>query len=194
MPEKVLLVCTSTVANLKKAQEVLRSQPIFDQPEFHFLCSPSDLPYLRGISSARQVWVFPHRRDLWSGLKLWLGILKQRYDSVVVLWCLDRGRLRQKLFALACGTYRVLIFNEHLDCSYLNPSFLRTFLAARARDGHWSGGLVGRVLLAPMVGGSRALLRVFLFPVRLVALIGALSVLYVGRRSSRSRSEPPQGF
>ena len=193
MPEKVLLVCTSTVANLQKAQEVLHTQPIFDQPELHFLCSPADLPHLREMTASRQVWVFPHRRDLRNGLKLWLGILEQHYDAVVVLWCLDRGRLRQKLFALACGTYRILVFNEHLDCSYLNPSFLKIFLAARVRDGHWSGGLVGRGLMASAAGGLKFLLRMLLFPIRLIALIGAVLALYVRKRPSGRRAEPPQG-
>ncbi len=189
MPEKVLLVCTSTAPNLKKAHEILCRQPIFDRPEFHFLCSPADLPSLRGISSAGRVWVFPHRRDPWNALKLWRRILKQRYHAVVVLWCLDRGRLRQKVFALACGTCRILVFNENLDCSYLNPSFLRIFLAARARDGHLSPGPAGRMLLAAAGRGWRFLLRMVLFPIRLAALIGAVSALYVGKRSSRRRKD-----
>ena len=117
MPDKVLLVCSSTAANIQKAREILRRRTSFDRPEFHLLCSPSDLPYLQKEPPARRVWVFPHRRDLGNGFRLWLRLLRQRYRAVAVLWCGDRARLRPKLFALACGGRRILVFDEHLECS-----------------------------------------------------------------------------
>ena len=76
MPDKVLLVCSSTAANIQKAREILRRRSSFDRPEFHLLCSPSDLPYLQKAPPARRVWVFPHRRDLGNGFRLWLRILR----------------------------------------------------------------------------------------------------------------------
>jgi len=187
MAEKVLLVCSSTGANLLKVAEILSTRPIFHHPELHILCSLPDLPDVKAIQSARQIWVFPHRRDLRTGFDFWLRILKQRYDVVVVLWCLDQTRLRQKLFALTCGTTRILVFNENLDCAYLSFSFLSRFLAARFRDGHVIGGLVGRSLWSTVERGTRTFLRILLFPIRLIILVGAVLLLYRGRNSSRER-------
>ena len=162
MPDKVLLVCSSTAANIQKAREILRRRTSFDRPEFHLLCSPSDLPYLQKAPPARRVWVFPHRRDLGNGFRLWLRILRQRYRAVAVLWCGDRARLRPKLFALACGGRRILVFDEHLECSPLSATLLGRLLAARARRRRWNAGpvgrmlAVGRMLLSPGGGGRVA--------------------------------------
>ena len=62
MPDKVLLVCSSTADNIRKAREILCGRTPSDRPELHLLCSPSDLPYLRKEPPAGQIWVFPHRQ------------------------------------------------------------------------------------------------------------------------------------
>jgi hypothetical protein len=191
MPDKVLLVCSSTAANIQKAREILRRRTSFDRPEFHLLCSPSDLPYLQKEPPARRVWVFPHRRDLGNGFRLWLRLLRQRYRAVAVLWCGDRPRLRPKLFALACGGRRILVFDERLECSRLNASLLGRLLAARARRRRWNAGpvgrmlAVGRMLLSPLAAAAGLLARWLLIPVRFLLLVGAVLALYAGRRSSR---------
>ena len=191
MPDKVLLVCSSTAANIQKAREILWRRTSFDRPEFHLLCSPSDLPYLQKAPPARRVWVFPHRRDLGNGFRLWLRILRQRYRAVAVLWCGDRARQRPKLFALACGGRRILVFDERLECSRLNASLLGRLLAARARRRRWNAGPVGRmlavtrVLLSPLAAAVGLLARWLLIPVRFLLLVGAVLALYAGRRSSR---------
>ena len=186
MPDKVLLVCSSTAANIQKAREILRLRSSFDRPEFHLLCSPSDLPYLQKAPPARRVWVFPHRRDLGNGFRLWLRILRQRYRAVAVLWCGDRARQRPKLFALACGGRRILVFDEHLECSPLSATLLGRLLAARARRRRWNAGPPGRVLA---VAGLLA--RWLLIPVRFLLLVAAVLALYAGRRSSLEGPEPP---
>ena len=191
MPDKVLLVCSSTAANIQKAREILRRRTSFDRPEFHLLCSPSDLPYLQKAPPARRVWVFPHRRDLGKGFRLWLRILRQRYRAVAVLCCGDRARLRPKLFALACGGRRILVFDERLECSRLNASLLGRLLAARARRRRWNAGPVGwmpavaRMLLSPLAAVAGFLARWLLVPVRFLLLVAAVLALYAGRRSSR---------
>ena len=190
MPDKVLLVCSSTAANIQKAREILRRRSSFDRPEFHLLCSPSDLPYLQKAPPARRVWVFPHRRDLGNGFRLWLRILRQRYRAVAVLWCGDRARLRPKLFALACGGRRILVFDEHLECSRLNASLLGRLLAARARRRRWNAGPVGRMLLSPLAAAG-FLARWLLVPVRFLLLVGAVLALYAGRRKPGEGPEPP---
>ena len=197
MPDKVLLVCSSTAANIQKAREILRRRSSFDRPEFHLLCSPSDLPYLQKTPPARRVWVFPHRRDLGNGFRLWLRILRQRYRAVAVLWCGDRPRLRPKLFALACGGRRILVFDERLECSRLNASLLGRLLAARARRRRWNAGpvgrmlAVGRMLLSPLAAVAGLLARWLLVPVRFLLLVGAVLALYAGRRKPGEGPEPP---
>ena len=199
MPDKVLLVCSSTAANIQKAREILRRRTSFDRPEFHLLCSPSDLPYLQKAPAARRVWVFPHRRDLGNGFRLWLRILRQRYRAVAVLWCGDRGRQRPKLFALACGGRRILVFDERLQCSPLSATLLGRLLAARARRHRWNAGPVGRVLavarvlLWPLAAGAGLLARWLLIPVRFLLLVGAVLALYAGRRKPGEGPEPPGG-
>ena len=191
MPDKVLLVCSSTAANIQKAREILRRRTSFDRPEFHLLCSPSDLPYLQKAPAARRVWVFPHRRDLGKGFRLWLRLLRQRYRAVAVLWCGDRARQRPKLFALACGGRRILVFDERLQCSPLSATLLGRLLAARARRHRWNAGPLGRVLavarvlLWPLAAGAGLLARWLLIPVRFLLLVAAVLALYAGRRSSR---------
>ena len=197
MPDKVLLVCSSTAANIQKAREILRRRSSFDRPEFHLLCSPSDLPYLQKAPPARRVWVFPHRRDLGNGFRLWLRILRQRYRAVAVLWCGDRARLRPKLFALACGGRRILVFDERLECSPLSATLLGRLLAARARRRRWNAGPVGRVLavgrmlLSPLAAVAGLLARWLLIPVRFLLLVGAVLALYAGRRKPGEGPEPP---
>ena len=197
MPDKVLLVCSSTAANIQKAREILRRRTSFDRPEFHLLCSPSDLPYLQKAPPARRVWVFPHRRDLGNGFRLWLRILRQRYRAVAVLWCGDRARLRPKLFALACGGRRILVFDERLECSPLSATLLGRLLAARARRRRWNAGPVGRmlavtrVLLSPLAAAAGLLARWLLIPVRFLLLVGAVLALYAGRRKPGEGPEPP---
>jgi hypothetical protein len=133
MPDKVLLVCSSSTANIRTAREFLCGRTSPDRPELHLLCSPSDLPYLHAEPSAGHIWVFPHRRDLAGGFRLWLGVRRQRYREVAVLWCGEAARLRPKLFALVCGGRRVLVFDERLECAPLGLSLLGRLLAARAR-------------------------------------------------------------
>ena len=199
MPDKVLLVCSSTAANIQKAREILRRRTSFDRPEFHLLCSPSDLPYLQKAPAARRVWVFPHRRDLGNGFRLWLRILRQRYRAVAVLWCGDRARQRPKLFALACGGRRILVFDERLQCSPLSATLLGRLLAARARRHRWNAGPLGRVLavarvlLWPLAAGAGLLARWLLIPVRFLLLVAAVLALYAGRRKPGEGPEPPGG-
>ena len=191
MPDKVLLVCSSTAANIQKAREILWRRTPSGRTEFHLLCSPSDLPYLQKAPAARRVWVFPHRRDLGNGFRLWLRILRQRYREVAVLWCGDAARLRPKLFALACGGRRILVFDERLECSPLNASLLGRRLAARARLRRWSPwpparvGAMARALLATLAAAFGFLARWLLIPVRFLLLVGAVLALYARRRSSR---------
>ena len=194
MPDKVLLVCSSSAANIRKAREILSGRAPSDRAELHLLCSPSDLPYLSKEPPAGQVWVFPHRRDLAGGFRLWRRILRQRYREVAVLWCGEAARLRPKLFALACGGRRILVFDPRLECAPLSLALLGRLLAARARRlwRPWRPGRLlppSRVLLAPLAGAARLLLaglrrlaQWLLVPVRFLLLIGSVLRLYARRR------------
>ncbi len=195
MPDKVLLVCSSTAANIQRAREILGRRGSSNPPELHLLCSPSDLPYLQPEPPAGRVWVFPHRSELGKGYRLWLRMRKQRYREVAVLWCGDAARLRPKLFALACGGRRILVFDDRLQCSPLNLSLLGRLLAARARRGWRSArppaGVLPtlRALRAALAVGARIPAAGFLFlaywlllPVRFLFLLGSVLWLYARRR------------
>ena len=194
MPDKVLLVCSSTAANIRKAREILCGRTPSDRHELHLLCSPSDLPYLHEEPPAGQIWVFPHRRELGKGFRLWLKIRRQRYREVAVLWCGDAARLRPKLFALACRGSRTLVFDERLECAPLSLSLLGRLLVARARRlwRPWRPARVlppAQVLLAPLAAaarlvedGLRFLARWLLIPVRFLLLVGSVLWLYARRR------------
>ncbi len=195
MPDKVLLVCSSTAANIQRAREILGHRGSSNPPELHLLCSPSDLSYLQPEPTAGRVWVFPHRRELGKGRRLWLRLRKQRYREVAVLWCGDAARLRPKLFALACGGRRILVFDERLECIPLNLSLLGRLLVARLRrlrPRPWRPAPVlppPRVLLAPLVSGARILaaalllpVQWLLLPVRFLFLLGSVLWLYARRR------------
>ena len=186
MPDKVLLVCSSTAAHIQRAREILWRRTPSDRPELHLLCSPSDLPYLQKDPPAGRVWVFPHRSDLANGFRLWLRIRRQRYREVAVLWCGDAARLRPKLFALACGGSRILVFDERLECVPLGFSLLGWLLVARARR-LWRPWRPARVL-PPLVSGGRILAAGFrllaqwaLLPVRFLLLLGSVLWLYARR-------------
>lgn len=200
MPDKVLLVCSSTAANIQGAREILGRRGGSDPPELHLLCSLSDLPYLQPEPPAGRVRVFPHRSELGKGFRLWLRVRKQRYREVAVLWCGDAARLRPKLFALACGGRRILVFDERLECSPLNLSLLGRLLVARLRrlrPRPWRPGRVlppARVLLAPLAAGARILAAGFLLPVqwlllpvRFLFLLGSVLWLYFLERPRFSR-------
>ena len=187
MPDKVLLVCSSTAENIQKAREILRLRTLFDEPEFHLLCSPSDLPYLQQEPPAGRVWVFPHRRDLRNGFRLWRRVHRQRYRAVAVLWCGEEGRLRPKLFALACGGNRILAFDERLDCRPLDTSLLVGLLAERVRRRHWNAGPAGRSLPAPLAWVARLVARALLIPARFLVLVTAVLALYARRRPRGER-------
>lgn len=195
MPDKVLLVCSSSAGNIRKARELLCGRTPSDRPELHLLCSPSDLPYLRQEPPAGHIWVFPHRRDLAGGFRLWVRIRRRRYREVAVLWCGEAARLRPKLFALACGGSRILVFDERLECAPLSLSLLGRLLVARLRrlrPPPWRPGRSmppARVLLAPLaaaarlvVAGTRWLAQWLLIPVRFLLLLGSVLWLYARRR------------
>lgn len=194
MPDKVLLVCSSTAGNIRKAREFLCGRTPSDRPELHLLCSPSDLPYLNKEPAAGRIWVFPHRRDLAGGFRLWLRVRRQRYREVAVLWCGEAARLRPKLFALICGGSRILVFDERLQCAPLSLSLLGRLLAVRARRrwSPWRPGRVlppARVLLAPLAAavrlgaaGLRFLAQWLLLPVRFLLLLGSVIWLHARRR------------
>jgi len=184
MSEKILLVCTSSESNVEKALGILKER-LFQNPQLDFLCTATEWPYLETIGGFRQGFVFPSRRDFGAALKLWRRLTRQKYDVITVLWCLDLGRFRSKLFALCCGGRRILVFNEHLDCDYLSLRFLKNLLVARASNGTLARGALGRAVLTPLSVGYRGVLRAAFFPLRLIILLLAVAGMYLGKRLRR---------
>jgi hypothetical protein len=180
MREKVLLVSSSTEGNVARALLILKSR-VFPESRLDLLCSVSALPFFEGRSEVHQIMVFPPRRRLAMILKLLGRIWRSRYDVVAVLWCLDVGKLRPKIFALFCGCRRVLVFNENLDCSYLTPRFLKTLVARRAHDGTLTANSLMTAVLVPLKDGYWGLLRLLLFPIRLFILLILVLGLYLAK-------------
>ena len=180
MPEKVLLVSSSTEHNVAKALLTLKNR-LFPNSQLDLLCSLSNLSHFEGKSELRQILVFPHRWDVATILKLLGRVWRKRYDVVAVLWCLDAGKLRPKLFALLCGGRRLLVFNENLDCSYLTLPFLKSLITARAHDGTLTANRFVGALLGPLKDGYWGVLRIVIFPVRLLILVFSVLALYLGK-------------
>ena len=108
---------------------------------------------------------------------------------MAVLWCGEAARLRPKLFALACGGRRILVFDERLECAPLNLSLLGKLLAVRLRRLRPRPWRPARVLLAPLApavrllaAGFRFLAQWLLIPVRFLLLVGSVLWLYARRR------------
>jgi hypothetical protein len=182
MPEKVLLVCTSSPANVRRAIERFPQDPVFLDYQLDLLCPSGDLPDYQSWTNLRQLLPFPKRGSYWAAFRLWARLIRERYAAVVVLWCLDPGRRLSKLFALVCNGRRILVFNENLDCAFLSFGFLRLFLRARARAKTFDGGTLARVVVASLKQGSRRVARIFLLPFRLLVLLISVADLYLKRR------------
>ena len=178
MYEKVLLVCTSSEPNTWRAISVLRER-VFQEPQIYLLCTLRDLAHYEKSAHFREVLVFPPRHRLEAILRLTARISRERYYTVAVLWCLEPGWNRPKLFAMACGWPRLLVFNENLDCDFLRPRFLWRLLSARYRNGTLFNPKWGRALVRPAEEGSLAVLSLLLFPIRLVFLLALTAELYL---------------
>jgi len=178
MAERVLLVCTSTIPNVKRALGILHDS-VFRFPQIDLLCSSAELLDYEAQPQIQKVLVFPHRQEYWAALQLCRQIRKASYDVVAVLWCQDVERARTKAFALLCGGKRLLVFNENLDCEYLKPSYLKAIVASRARHGwqlpkSWIG-FVQRWLQS----GTWGVMRVLLFPIRFFVICSLVAAIYL---------------
>jgi hypothetical protein len=185
MAEKVLLVCTSTVSNVRKAIGILMSVG-FRSYRIDLLCKSTEIPEFEKKEPIQHVWAFPNRQEYSAALKLLSQIRKEKYDVVAVLWCKDAERAKAKCFALLCGGKRLLIFNENLDCEYLKTSYLKAIVSARAREGallpqSWAIGI-----LKPLHTGYWRVARLLLFPFRFVILLITTSALFCSRLKKKA--------
>jgi len=179
MPEKVLLICTSTPVNIRKALGRFPNEVTFQQYVLDLLCTSRDLMGFADWPGVRQVLVFPKRKAYGAAFQLWMRILRQRYDVVVVFWCMEPGRALAKAFALVCNGRRVLVFNENIDCAFLSFSFAMSLLRARIQSGAFEGSRITRAFLPALKLGTSGVLRLAMFPVRLVVLLISVALLYL---------------
>ncbi len=180
MAEKVLLVCTSTPGNVRRAVDRFPSDHVFLDYELDLLCLLAEVDEFQRWQKLRKLHVFPKRSRFGAAFRLWWSLVREGYSVVTVLWCLDSGRSLAKTFALMGLGRRILVFNENLDCAFLNFSFLRSFLRARIQSGAFGGSVLGKALLAPVKYGSRGILRLIASPVRLLVLLILVAELYWG--------------
>ena len=181
MPEKVLLVCTSSPANVRRAIERFPRDPVLVDYQLDLLCKGGELPDYQNWPSVRQVVPFPKRTDYLAAFRFWLRMVRERYAVVVVLWCLDPGRGLPKLFALLFNGRRILVFNENLDCAFLSSRFMKLFLRARLQAGAFSGSKLGKALFSPLKHGSQGIVRTLLFPIRLLSVMVFAATLFFSR-------------
>jgi hypothetical protein len=157
----------------------------FQRYDLDLLCTAGDLAELEKGTHVRQLLVFPKRREYAAAARLWAQIVRERYAVVVVLWCMEPGKTLAKVFALLCLGRRILVFNENADCAFLSLPFLWSFTSARIQSGSFDNSVLVRALLGPLKHGVWGLLRLVLFPVRLVALLASVSLLYLMRDSGK---------
>ena len=179
MASKVLLVCSSTPDQVRKAIDRFPNDPAFHNYSLDLLCTVGDLPELEKWTHVEQRMVFPKRRDIPAAARLWTHLARERYAVVVVLWCLDPGKALPKAFALLCLGRRVLVFNENIDCAFLSFSFLWSFTKSRIRSGAFDQTAWVRVLVSPLKNGVWGLLRLLLFPLRFAVLLVSVTLLHL---------------
>jgi hypothetical protein len=187
MPDKVLLVCSSTPANVLRAIQHFPNDAVFQDFDLDLLCTAGDLPEFETSTQIRQRLVFPKRDNYSAAARLWSRVVRERYAVVVVLWCLEPGKTLAKIFPLLCLGRRVLVFNENIDCAFLSLAFLWSFARGRMQSGAFDNSLWVRAFVGPLKHGVWGLLRLALFPVRLVALLASVGLLYLAKDSGRRR-------
>jgi hypothetical protein len=100
---------------------------------------------------------------------------------------MESGKTLAKAFALLCLSRRILVFNENGDCGFLSWPFLWSFTKARIQSGAFDGTLWVRVFVSPLKQGAWGLLRLALFPLRLMALLASVCLLTLAKDSGRRR-------
>lgn len=180
MAERVLLVCTSTASNVRKAIGVLKGV-LFRSSQIDLLCKSSELAEYEKEEPLQNIWVFPNRQEYRAALKLWRRIRKESYDVVAVLWCQDAERAKAKCFALLCGGKRLLIFNENLDCEYLKTDYLKAIVLARTREGRRLPQSWVQRIRKPLYTGYWSGMRLLLLPLRFVILVIMTGTLFCSR-------------
>jgi hypothetical protein len=180
---KVLLVCSSSPANVRRSIGRFPNDAAFQDYDLDLLCTAGDLPELEKWTEVRQHLVFPKRHEYTAAARLWARIVRERYCVVVVLWCLEPGRSLAKAFALGCLGRRLLVFNENTDCAFFNMPFLWSFTKSRIQSGAFDNSLLFRTLVSPLKHGAWGALRLALFPIRLMVLLASVCQLYLAKDS-----------
>ena len=117
MADKVLLVCSSTPANVRRAIQRFPNDAVFQDYDLDLLCTAGDLPELEAWTQIRQRLVFPKRNNYSAAARLWSRVVRERYAVVVVLWCLEPGKTLAKIFPLLClGRQSPGLQREHRLC------------------------------------------------------------------------------
>jgi hypothetical protein len=184
---KVLLVCSSAPQRVRAAMERFPNDTVFHHYDLDLLCTAGDVRELETSTQIRQLLVFPKRREYGAAARLWAQVVRERYAVVVVFWCMESGKTLAKAFAMLCFSRRILVFNENGDCAFLSLPFLWSFTKARIQSGAFDNSLWVRVFVSPLKHGAWGLLRLALFPVRLVALLASVGLLYLVKDSGRRR-------
>ncbi len=181
MAKSVLFVCTSTPDKVRMALQRFPNDSVFLEYDLDLLCLAADVEALRSCSRTRKFLVFPRRRQIGAASRLWWGLVRESYSVVAVLWCPEPRRLAAKAFAFLVLGRRILVFNENLDCSFLGPSFLFSFLGSRIQSGAFGAPFWRRVCLLPLTRGVQVITRLAISPIRVVILLVQVGGLFLGK-------------
>jgi hypothetical protein len=176
MNEKILLIVSSSSPNVMVAIDRLNTQ-VFSNPRIDLLCTLSEVSSYEGSPRVGQIIIFPPRREWNSIYQLKRRIDREGYNTVAVLWDGQDARIRPKIFAFVCGLRRLLVFNENLDCSYFRPVFFAQWLKAHFKETDWRTPRGRMIPMAPILLFMGTLLRLILFPLRLMVLLGLVCEL-----------------
>ncbi len=122
-PAEVLLIQSESASEVREAIEVLKSGQAVGRLHLAVLCSESEKPGFEKIEEIRRFYTY--RQGEWgSVVRLLRELGKQERDVVsAILSGRPVFRLPKLLFFLLPARNR-LVFNENLDCYYLNRSRL----------------------------------------------------------------------
>jgi hypothetical protein len=166
--EQVLILQSAEPPYVLKALEVLREHPHFKNPSFTLFCrnKPEIVAGFEGHPLLHRVVTHSETRNSFQHL---LALRRQRFDGTILFLTGDPSYWKVKIFAFLLGARRILVFNEEVDCFFLDFTKWLELLSYRIRVRPYPGasskwGYSTRILVS-------LLLKSVLFPFRFLWLL-----------------------
>lgn len=184
-PHRVLVLQTAVPSYVKRAMEDLLPKNLLGPSEITVFSRaiPDELAQFHGVSWIDDLIIHDEGR---GALRHMLHLRSRHFDVVVVFFTRDPSYWKMKVASFLCGGRHMLIFNEHLGCFFFTPSAFIQFCRARAREwqlrnkqkiGYALGTSQGHLaqpssIWLRLFRPVHLLVKVFLFPFRLLYLLG----------------------